>query len=326
MTDEEQTSAQRTANLARIRDNQRRSRARRKEYLQELETKYRTCEQVGVEASAEIQSAARRVLDENKRLRQLLKQQGLNDAEIDGMQDDKADQMQYPNAASALEGMIGQRKACGSGDGGCGSGNTTPPQERSAAQTTIIPKSEPMSAPPQYMGNLQPAPRRSQPVQPQPPRLTPQHSAASNSQPYSNSPHSNSSSGVQTPTTAHFMQPLSVQTQPNQQPQIGLHRLPHDYSIDFNDTMGAWDAGQYQNGHNQHTQDSHWTEDQQFQGMHLPQREDSSSCFAAAGAIRTIKPDLGYELETELGCGDGADCVVPNARIFNMMDRYAEGV
>ncbi|OTA38067.1 hypothetical protein BTJ68_02145 [Hortaea werneckii EXF-2000] len=251
MTDEEQTSAQRTANLARIRDNQRRSRARRKEYLQELETKYRTCEQVGVEASAEIQSAARRVLDENKRLRQLLKQQGLNDAEIDGMQDDKADQMQYPNAASALEGMIGQRKACGSGDGGCGSGNTTPPQERSAAQTTIIPKSEPMSAPPQ---------------------------------------------------------------------------LPHDYSIDFNDTMGAWDAGQYQNGHNQHTQDSHWTEDQQFQGMHLPQREDSSSCFAAAGAIRTIKPDLGYELETELGCGDGADCVVPNARIFNMMDRYAEGV
>ncbi|KAF2838760.1 hypothetical protein M501DRAFT_907401, partial [Patellaria atrata CBS 101060] len=62
--------------LARIRDNQRRSRARRKEYLQELEWKYRNCEQLGVEASAEIQLAARRVLEENKRLRALLKQKG----------------------------------------------------------------------------------------------------------------------------------------------------------------------------------------------------------------------------------------------------------
>ncbi|KAF2083285.1 hypothetical protein K490DRAFT_18352, partial [Saccharata proteae CBS 121410] len=63
---------------ARIRDNQRRSRARRKEYLQELETKYRNCEQKGVEASAEIQAAAKRVLEENRRLRALLRQQGLS--------------------------------------------------------------------------------------------------------------------------------------------------------------------------------------------------------------------------------------------------------
>ncbi len=44
----------RTANLARIRDNQRRSRQRRKEYLTELEVKYRSCEQIGAEASAEV--------------------------------------------------------------------------------------------------------------------------------------------------------------------------------------------------------------------------------------------------------------------------------
>ncbi|EMC91909.1 hypothetical protein BAUCODRAFT_40476, partial [Baudoinia panamericana UAMH 10762] len=67
----------------RIRDNQRRSRARRKEYLQELETRYRQCEQSGVEATAEVQAAARRVVEENKRLRYLLKQQGFTDAEID---------------------------------------------------------------------------------------------------------------------------------------------------------------------------------------------------------------------------------------------------
>ncbi|KAK1918847.1 hypothetical protein P3342_010318 [Pyrenophora teres f. teres] len=64
--------SQKAQNLARIRDNQRRSRARRKEYLQELEAKLRSYEQIGIEASSEIQSAARRVLDENKKLRALL--------------------------------------------------------------------------------------------------------------------------------------------------------------------------------------------------------------------------------------------------------------
>jgi hypothetical protein len=95
--------------LARIRDNQRRSRARRKGYLQELEVKYRECEQTGVEASAEIQTAARKVVDENKRLRQLLKQQGLSDAEINGLSTESAE----TNAANELEAMLGTRKPCG---------------------------------------------------------------------------------------------------------------------------------------------------------------------------------------------------------------------
>ncbi|KAJ4313161.1 hypothetical protein N0V94_007090 [Neodidymelliopsis sp. IMI 364377] len=79
MGDHLKASAQ---NLARIRDNQRRSRARRKEYLQELEAKLRNCDQVGIEASAEIQSAARRVLEENKKLRSLLLERGVSDADI----------------------------------------------------------------------------------------------------------------------------------------------------------------------------------------------------------------------------------------------------
>jgi len=53
------------AHLDRVRDNQRRSRARRKEYLVELEDKFRQCEQLGVEASSEMQAAARAVLAEN---------------------------------------------------------------------------------------------------------------------------------------------------------------------------------------------------------------------------------------------------------------------
>ena len=70
---------QEKANLARIRDNQRRSRARRKEYLQELEARLRQCELQGIEASAEIQLAARRVADENRKLRILLGQHGVGD-------------------------------------------------------------------------------------------------------------------------------------------------------------------------------------------------------------------------------------------------------
>ncbi|KAG9253178.1 uncharacterized protein F5Z01DRAFT_637439 [Emericellopsis atlantica] len=72
------TPAQR-ANLARIRDNQRRSRARKREYLQELEQRLRTCELQGIEASAEVQMAARRVAVENRLLRDLLHEQGVGD-------------------------------------------------------------------------------------------------------------------------------------------------------------------------------------------------------------------------------------------------------
>lgn len=58
------------SDLARVRDNQRRSRARRKEYLQELESKLRKCEAAGVQASIGIQLAARGVTEENARLRE----------------------------------------------------------------------------------------------------------------------------------------------------------------------------------------------------------------------------------------------------------------
>lgn len=73
-----------SANLARIRDNQRRSRARRKEYVQDLEARLRRVELQGVEAATEIQLAARRVADENRRLRALLNRHGVGDDVIEG--------------------------------------------------------------------------------------------------------------------------------------------------------------------------------------------------------------------------------------------------
>lgn len=65
--------------MARIRDNQRRSRARRREYVQELEQRLRLCELQGIEATTEVQLAARRVAEENRQLRQLLHKHGFSD-------------------------------------------------------------------------------------------------------------------------------------------------------------------------------------------------------------------------------------------------------
>lgn len=73
------TSTKDTKNLERVRDNQRRSRARRREHLLELEHRIRAYELQGIEASSEVQHAARRVAEENRMLRALLNRHGIND-------------------------------------------------------------------------------------------------------------------------------------------------------------------------------------------------------------------------------------------------------
>ena len=68
--DSRPSSSATNPNPARVRENQRRSRARRKEYLEELEAKLRSYESLGVQASVDIQHSARAVLAENARLRE----------------------------------------------------------------------------------------------------------------------------------------------------------------------------------------------------------------------------------------------------------------
>ncbi|KAF7197308.1 hypothetical protein HII31_01359 [Pseudocercospora fuligena] len=101
---EAKRSQERLDDLARIRNNQRKSRARKKEYLESLESKWKQCEEVGMEASAEVQSLARAVLEENKHLRQLLQEHGIAKPEV-------------PNsfAVSNLQSSIGKRHPCGGG-------------------------------------------------------------------------------------------------------------------------------------------------------------------------------------------------------------------
>ncbi|KAK7224792.1 hypothetical protein V2G26_012795 [Clonostachys chloroleuca] len=70
------------ADLSRARNNQRRSRARKKIYVQHLEDQLRAYERRGIEASVQMQTAAKRVTEENRKLRGLFWKQGLSDAHI----------------------------------------------------------------------------------------------------------------------------------------------------------------------------------------------------------------------------------------------------
>lgn len=67
----------------RVRENQRRSRARRKEYIEGLEDRLQKFERHGVQATIEVQSAARKVAKENNLLRSLLNLRGVSNSEIE---------------------------------------------------------------------------------------------------------------------------------------------------------------------------------------------------------------------------------------------------
>ena len=67
----------------RIRDNQRRSRARRKELIEDLKQRLRIFEREGAQATIEIQIAAQEVATENYILRSLLREHGVTDLEIE---------------------------------------------------------------------------------------------------------------------------------------------------------------------------------------------------------------------------------------------------
>lgn len=139
------------SNLARIRDNQRRSRARRKEYLNELEDKFRKCEQLGVEATSEMQVAARKVLEENNRLRAFLREKGISDDELDAWMDNAESGSRVGSVVAGMYGgsnravespapelasMIGTRRRCCPGDDDDDEGK----EERKPSLSALAPK------------------------------------------------------------------------------------------------------------------------------------------------------------------------------------------
>ncbi|KAF6790719.1 hypothetical protein CSOJ01_14487 [Colletotrichum sojae] len=79
----EQLQTDKSANAIRIRDNQRRSRARHKEFVDELQRKVQEYEKRGIEASVQMQRAARDVSIENARLKALLASRGVTADQVE---------------------------------------------------------------------------------------------------------------------------------------------------------------------------------------------------------------------------------------------------
>lgn len=94
---------------ARIRDNQRRSRTRRKEYIHDLEQRLRSFERLGVTATQEVQAAGKKVATENILLRSLLMLRGVTETEIkaylesQGQPPNSIPSQSYPMLSSKLE-------------------------------------------------------------------------------------------------------------------------------------------------------------------------------------------------------------------------------
>jgi hypothetical protein len=74
---------QESQRAARLRDNKRRNRQRQKDYTSSLETQLRELQSRGVQATQEVQLSARKVVEENARLKALLRHVGVEDHVIE---------------------------------------------------------------------------------------------------------------------------------------------------------------------------------------------------------------------------------------------------
>lgn len=112
-----------SSRLSRIRDNQRRSRARKREYIEDLEGRWKKCQDLGVQANVELQKAAQKVIEENILLRKILGELGLETAHVDKrVQELKVTAIAEGNDFNICSGDHGYGEITGSGLDGVGQG------------------------------------------------------------------------------------------------------------------------------------------------------------------------------------------------------------
>ncbi|TVY41760.1 hypothetical protein LOCC1_G006155 [Lachnellula occidentalis] len=306
------STASEKANLARIRDNQRRSRARRKEYLQELEAKLRQCELQGIEASAEIQVAARRVADENKKLRGLLFQNGIAEDSIESYLDSSSATetvtgSQYGGnagpAVQLMEHLLSNRKACCTDssiaqcDGAAGMGSRDSSTSVSTVQTTP------------WDVHQTPFAHQS---------MTPTSSAASKAASVGRGHDSN-----QVAPHHHRIVPMPQNLSPASNPNQSGH---DSQTFDFNPLLQPQKPITYntshQNSSQQHLQ-PYSVDHQSF--IYIPTttaNENVNSCGMATDMITSMAGGDPASVRADLGCLPNMDCEVDNHLVFNVMDRY----
>jgi hypothetical protein len=310
--------AQEKANLARIRDNQRRSRARRKEYLQELEARLRQCELHGIEASAEIQLAARKVADENRKLRELLSLHGIREDSVEGyLQSSQAGDAllssQYPSRSTpvqALQHMLQARKpyftdvqagqpdramtASDSPESSLTSVNTTQSPwdlDRLSSSDTLHPSGKAASH--QIM--------------------TPSSTSRSTTSSISHNSHHSG---------PHHQRLAPVPLPRNPTP---TSRVNHAQMFDLDPQLSSSDQIRYIS--NQSTP-RHLPAHGTPQSPYMPTTTSClnvNSCVFATDMITTMTGADPNSVNAELGCLPGMDCDVDNQLVFNVMDRYSGG-
>jgi len=331
------STAAEKANLARIRDNQRRSRARRKEYLQELEARLRQCELQGIEASSEIQMAARRVADENRKLRSLLAQHGVGDDGIDAYLQSSPtnDTMmgQYgssnSNAVHLLEQLLQTRKMyCADGNAPMNSGMAGGTGSRDSSASISTSLWDPVQNSQNVNGR-----RRSGTLRPTGKAASSAHQFMTPSTTASRTS-SVVSLGQDSNRGVHHHQRLApaAALPPNLSPASNPSRHTSQ-SFDFDLQLSLSNPSSYNNSSNhltaahQHLQPH--TQPQRS-SLYIPTASTSSnvnSCVYATDMITTMAGGDPSLISAELGCmPDMEDCEVDNHLVFNVMDRYTDSV
>ncbi|KAF4636167.1 hypothetical protein G7Y89_g1909 [Cudoniella acicularis] len=321
------------ANLARIRDNQRRSRARRKEYLQELEARLRQCELQGIEASAEIQLAARRVADENKKLRVLLAQNGIGEDSIDAYLNSSptADGLtsgQYGassgNAVQILEQLLQTRKTC-CVDGSVPIQHTVTRSRDSSASISTIQSPwdsvHPQSADGRRLSMALPTSGKAASSAQQ--FMTPSTTASRTS---SISASHNPNRGV-----SHHQRIAPVQQMPRNPSPASNSSSRQSQMFDFNTGYSLHQSSSYDNNSVLGTAQKHLQpySAPQRSSVYIPTTTTSAnvnSCDYATDMITTMAGADPASVRADLGCTPGMDCDVDNHLVFNVLDRYSGGV
>ncbi|KAL8897780.1 MAG: hypothetical protein Q9207_007027 [Kuettlingeria erythrocarpa] len=300
-----------TTNTTRIRDNQRRSRARRKAYLEELEAKVRTYEAQGVEAASEIQTAARKVVEqnqelkeENERLRRLLREyerrweEHLRDGAIGTA---RGEQVSAKGTKSRETGKSdGKRKKMDTdpteqGKTLCGFGGLKACTGKGCEQdsSATIPSASAAQAPTPLS-----TPAATSPIQLIHPIAT--------SNAYPSPPKSCLSNLCKTPPEKPKSQPL---------PPLPIHLDSSSHSRQSSTTLLPTPSQP-----TPQPLDSIATS-----GAFPTSLDDTSSCVFAAHIITSMRSDVSVDqVRSELGCaGKPEACEVDNKRLFTVMDRFA---
>jgi hypothetical protein len=248
-----------------------------------------------------MQAAARKVLDENKRLRALLKNRGMSDAEIDAFMaaegDDLSEESGTPPSQKLTKMLHSRKPCCPDNEDIC-----SPPSAGSSGQSAIL--------------QLDTKPQ----IQLPPPHVVHQP----NSRQLAPLPMSNSSISPRTALPLSATMAISsapLQMSSNYHPTLGSH-----HSGPPSHNTAAYSAYPYNSQYESHWQPPPPPASYDSAGRGRPMQtyaNDARSRGDATTTIRSMRIDQGPDLETDLGYAPVTDNNVDNIIAMDVMQKYS---